>query len=133
MIVTAPPGIKNITAQLEQLITVAMMSRITLSLKRTAVRDGDDDNDDELDDPTFPIPTIHTENLAGVENRTRWSTRSARPRAAFSAHRTSFFSLHPRASFERDLDVPGIPQHAVLSDRHAFELRSLKASTHLPI
>jgi len=35
MIIVAPPGIKNITAQLEQLITVAMMSRITLRLKKT--------------------------------------------------------------------------------------------------
>ncbi|KAF8208534.1 hypothetical protein K438DRAFT_2012566 [Mycena galopus ATCC 62051] len=34
MIVGAPPGTKNICAQMEQLITVAMMSRITLSLKK---------------------------------------------------------------------------------------------------
>ncbi|KAJ7644394.1 hypothetical protein FB45DRAFT_897774 [Roridomyces roridus] len=34
MIISAPPGTKNICAQLEQLITVAMMSRITLSLKK---------------------------------------------------------------------------------------------------
>ncbi|KAF7299271.1 hypothetical protein MIND_00875800 [Mycena indigotica] len=34
MIVGAPPGIKNICAQTEQLITVAMMSRITLSLRK---------------------------------------------------------------------------------------------------
>ncbi|KLO12080.1 hypothetical protein SCHPADRAFT_941486 [Schizopora paradoxa] len=39
MIVTAPPAIKNITAQLEQLLTVTMMSRITLSLKRQAALD----------------------------------------------------------------------------------------------
>jgi len=39
MIVTASPGIKNITAQLEQLLTVAMMSRITLSLKQTSIID----------------------------------------------------------------------------------------------
>ncbi|KII86934.1 hypothetical protein PLICRDRAFT_43617 [Plicaturopsis crispa FD-325 SS-3] len=36
MIIAAPPGLKNITAQLELLLTVAMMSRITLNLKRTA-------------------------------------------------------------------------------------------------
>ncbi|EDR13649.1 uncharacterized protein LACBIDRAFT_292466 [Laccaria bicolor S238N-H82] len=36
MIVAAPPGIKNITAQLELLITVTMMSRITLNLKKSA-------------------------------------------------------------------------------------------------
>uniref|UniRef100_A0A8H8CEY6 Uncharacterized protein n=1 Tax=Psilocybe cubensis TaxID=181762 RepID=A0A8H8CEY6_PSICU len=34
MIVAAPPGTKNIAAQMEQLITVAMMSRITLNLKK---------------------------------------------------------------------------------------------------
>jgi len=34
MIVAAPPGTKNICAQMEQLITVAMMSRITLNLKK---------------------------------------------------------------------------------------------------
>ncbi|KAJ7465239.1 hypothetical protein FB451DRAFT_1402944 [Mycena latifolia] len=34
MIVAAPPGTKNICAQMEQLLTVAMMSRITLSLKK---------------------------------------------------------------------------------------------------
>jgi len=33
MIAVAPPGIKNITAQLELLLTVAMMSRITINLK----------------------------------------------------------------------------------------------------
>ncbi|KAJ7903809.1 hypothetical protein B0H14DRAFT_3421985 [Mycena olivaceomarginata] len=38
MIVAAPPGTKNICAQMEQLITVAMMSRITLSLKRAGRR-----------------------------------------------------------------------------------------------
>lgn len=34
MIIAAPPGLQNITAQLEQLITVAMMSRITLNLRK---------------------------------------------------------------------------------------------------
>jgi len=33
MIAAAPPGLQNITAQLELLMTVAMMSRITISLK----------------------------------------------------------------------------------------------------
>ena len=35
MIVFAPPGIQNITAQLELLLTVAMMSRITINLKKS--------------------------------------------------------------------------------------------------
>jgi hypothetical protein len=35
MIVAAPPGLKNITAQLELLITVTMMSRITLNLMKS--------------------------------------------------------------------------------------------------
>ncbi|KAF7358435.1 hypothetical protein MVEN_00894000 [Mycena venus] len=34
MIISAPPGLKNIAAQLELLVTVAMMSRITLNLKK---------------------------------------------------------------------------------------------------
>lgn len=38
MIIGAPPGTKNICAQMEQLITVAMMSRITLSLKKAGRR-----------------------------------------------------------------------------------------------
>ncbi|EGN91710.1 hypothetical protein SERLA73DRAFT_192123 [Serpula lacrymans var. lacrymans S7.3] len=39
MIVRAPPGIQNITAQLELLLTVAMMSRITLNLKKQAAQE----------------------------------------------------------------------------------------------
>jgi len=38
MIVAAPPGTKNIAAQMEQLVTVAMMSRITIHLKRAGDR-----------------------------------------------------------------------------------------------
>jgi hypothetical protein len=38
MIIFAPPGLKNITAQLELLLTVAMMSRITLNLKKQAAK-----------------------------------------------------------------------------------------------
>ncbi|KAJ7465179.1 hypothetical protein FB451DRAFT_1402887 [Mycena latifolia] len=36
MIIFAPPGLKNIAAQLELLITVTMMSRITLNLRKSA-------------------------------------------------------------------------------------------------
>ncbi|KIM36585.1 hypothetical protein M413DRAFT_31621 [Hebeloma cylindrosporum] len=39
MIVAVPPGTKNIAAQTEQLITVAMMSRITLNLKKAGLHD----------------------------------------------------------------------------------------------
>jgi len=38
MIISAPPGLKNIAAQLELLITVTMMSRITLNLKKCAAK-----------------------------------------------------------------------------------------------
>ncbi|CAL1713532.1 unnamed protein product [Somion occarium] len=40
MIALAPPGIQNITAQLEYLLTVAMMSRITLHLKKQGRMNG---------------------------------------------------------------------------------------------
>lgn len=36
MIAVSPPGIQNITAQLELLLTVAMMSRVTIDLKKHA-------------------------------------------------------------------------------------------------
>jgi len=42
MIITAPDGLKNIFAQFELLITVTMMSRITLSLRKNAREDDDD-------------------------------------------------------------------------------------------
>jgi len=42
MISTAPDGLKNIFAQFELLITVTMMSRITLSLRKNAREDDDD-------------------------------------------------------------------------------------------
>ncbi|KAK2465313.1 hypothetical protein APHAL10511_002667 [Amanita phalloides] len=38
MIAVAPPGLKNITAQLELLVTVMMMSRITLNLKKAGAK-----------------------------------------------------------------------------------------------
>ncbi|KAG1885252.1 hypothetical protein F4604DRAFT_1730777 [Suillus subluteus] len=38
MVVRAPEGLKNITGQLELILTVAMMSRITLSLKKEGTR-----------------------------------------------------------------------------------------------
>ncbi|KAG1822655.1 uncharacterized protein BJ212DRAFT_1296654 [Suillus subaureus] len=38
MVVRAPQGLKNITGQLELILTVAMMSRITLSLKKEGTR-----------------------------------------------------------------------------------------------
>jgi len=40
MIAFAPADIQNITAQLEYLLTVAMMSRITIHLKKTTTSDG---------------------------------------------------------------------------------------------
>jgi len=38
MIISAPPGLKNIAAQLELLVTVTMMSRITLNLKKLGAK-----------------------------------------------------------------------------------------------
>lgn len=42
MILKAPPGIQNICAQFEQLITVTMISRITISLRKN-IHPGEDD------------------------------------------------------------------------------------------
>ncbi|KAJ7134216.1 hypothetical protein C8R44DRAFT_420148 [Mycena epipterygia] len=39
MIISAPPGLKNIAAQMELLLTVTMMSRITLNLKKFTHKD----------------------------------------------------------------------------------------------
>ncbi|KAF7768520.1 hypothetical protein Agabi119p4_7763 [Agaricus bisporus var. burnettii] len=53
MIVFAEPGSKNITAQLELLLTVTMMSRITLSLKKSAAN-VDQSNPDNLSMELIP-------------------------------------------------------------------------------
>ncbi|KAL0569577.1 hypothetical protein V5O48_012386 [Marasmius crinis-equi] len=50
MIIAAPDGIKNILAQTEQLVTVAMMSRITISLKKEG-RKQEVSYDDEMSRP----------------------------------------------------------------------------------
>ncbi|KAI1790139.1 hypothetical protein LXA43DRAFT_1149566 [Ganoderma leucocontextum] len=50
MIVFAPPGIQNLCAQMEYLLTVTMMSRITLHLKRAA-------HEHEIRDSTLKFST----------------------------------------------------------------------------
>ncbi|KLO13006.1 hypothetical protein SCHPADRAFT_940778 [Schizopora paradoxa] len=173
MIVTAPPGIKNITAQLEQLLTVAMMSRITLSLKRPSVVDEDDAAHgnclpahaahwhapyDGRFSPVLPwrvsIPpslrspghsptcsappptharrsSIHKGGLSSDDYDHR------PPRAASFAGFSSlpvtrsmanFFSFGDVREAEEQVHVSSIPEHSPLSDRQAYELRSLKAS-----
>jgi len=58
MILKAPPGIQNICAQFEQLITVTMISRITISLRKN-VRSGEDDW--IQNDPTLSLKPANRE------------------------------------------------------------------------
>ncbi|KZP15816.1 hypothetical protein FIBSPDRAFT_958489 [Athelia psychrophila] len=60
MIISAPVGIQNVTAQLELLLTISMMSRITLNLKQRVHKpigasEGtyDSDEDDAGDDDDY--------------------------------------------------------------------------------
>ncbi|KAI0785123.1 hypothetical protein C8Q75DRAFT_809308 [Abortiporus biennis] len=55
MIASAPPGIQNITAQLEYLLTVAMMSRITIHLKKQAKKSSSMDQSETVSVPLRPV------------------------------------------------------------------------------
>jgi len=66
MIVAAEPGIKNITAQLELLLTVAMMSRITLNLKKEARISGASG-----DNATFDVKFSRDRSFSDATTRTR--------------------------------------------------------------
>ncbi|CDO76088.1 hypothetical protein BN946_scf184649.g14 [Trametes cinnabarina] len=57
MIVLAPDGLKNLTAQTEYLMTVAMMSRITLHLKKQTSRKWDSWGLETFSDSTSDTPT----------------------------------------------------------------------------
>jgi hypothetical protein len=66
MIVAAEPGIKNITAQLELLLTVAMMSRITLNLRKEAhISAASGDN------ATFDVKFSRDRSFSDATTRTR--------------------------------------------------------------
>ncbi|KIM36586.1 hypothetical protein M413DRAFT_31622 [Hebeloma cylindrosporum] len=80
MIVAAPPGTKNIAAQMEQLITVAMMSRITLNLKKA----GDRLHNDALVSP---------KSILFDRNK-----RHHRRGSSAGGHPSLILSLHPIAS-----------------------------------
>jgi hypothetical protein len=53
MIAAAPPGIRNITAQLELLLTVTMMSRITLNLRKQGYQGSTSHRSDSAGELTF--------------------------------------------------------------------------------
>ncbi|GJE88317.1 hypothetical protein PsYK624_044000 [Phanerochaete sordida] len=66
MIATAPPGLQNITAQLEQMLTVTMMSRITLHLREQArIRE------------SVAIPTLTSPRLSTMPSRVRFTLPSS--------------------------------------------------------
>ncbi|KZP15818.1 hypothetical protein FIBSPDRAFT_958491 [Athelia psychrophila] len=84
MITSAPVGIQNVTAQLELLLTISMMSRITLSLKQRAhesigASEGAydyDKEDDEDEDEDVTIRRRHS-SFSSVRSRgKRPSTQS---------------------------------------------------------
>ncbi|KZP26294.1 hypothetical protein FIBSPDRAFT_949474 [Athelia psychrophila] len=66
MIAAAPAGLKNVTAQLELLLTVAMMSRITLHLKREG--QSPDDKETSTLEVTF---SQHRHGFFDATTRTR--------------------------------------------------------------
>ncbi|KAI0075080.1 hypothetical protein K474DRAFT_1709320 [Panus rudis PR-1116 ss-1] len=75
MIAFAPPGLQNITAQMELLLTVAMMSRITLHLKKQG-RLGEGTEENTLDIPTG----VHDSEFRFARSRTsRVTGRSRNP------------------------------------------------------
>ncbi|EIW81106.1 hypothetical protein CONPUDRAFT_153655 [Coniophora puteana RWD-64-598 SS2] len=75
MIVRAPPGLQNITAQLELLVTVTMMSRITLNIRKKD-RYGDAQT---IDDDSSGIITSDTTRL---QSRHSSQTKSFSSRSA---------------------------------------------------
>lgn len=156
-----------------------MMSRITLSLKREAWSDGDDDDDYYLDSG-FPFPerspvTFRTDDGWGqrtacphtsvipISNRTSVVSGShsvphlRRPTSVIIGrphkHRNGFLpnsqettmqgsgvmsiiSLRSHISDEdrqreRDANIPVIAEHEKLSDRDAYELRTLRPSARV--
>ncbi|KAF4621789.1 hypothetical protein D9613_012207 [Agrocybe pediades] len=89
MIVAAPPGTKNIAAQTEQLITVAMMSRITLNLKRAG---------EEITSDSLPSP----KSLLFDRRRRRRSSSGGRNLLDHPSFTMSLPSPPPNATFDRE-------------------------------
>jgi len=158
MIATASPGIKNIAAQLEQLLTVAMMSRITLSLKRPSVIDDEGPYYPGHPLPAYGVharfsgsrslpwhvsipPSLRSPNMSPTSQASipypRASLqkdkkeRTSRPMsfAGFPAPRSlvSFFSFGDEHDEATQRHIASIQEHSPLSERQAYELRSLKA------
>ncbi|KAJ6466328.1 hypothetical protein C8R45DRAFT_1172842 [Mycena sanguinolenta] len=120
MIVAAPPGTKNICAQMEQLITVAMMSRITLSLKK-AGRHGE----------IVPTPFLFDGRNAEFYSDTFMSMDSP-PEDVTPPHTDGLkhpdrLVLHGRSAIQ--FAIPPSPQPSFMLEPFASSAKAVRAST----
>ncbi|KAJ3917569.1 hypothetical protein F5877DRAFT_68101 [Lentinula edodes] len=117
MIAVADSGLKNITAQLELLVTVTMMSRITLNLMQSP-----DKHQDHIE--VFPLSSVHSR--AYQSNTDNHSGEAWRPYSlSLPAPLVNPPSIHtPTSGKGRDQDY-GAPV-----DDIEFERRSLAFSSH---
>ncbi|KAH9854767.1 hypothetical protein C2E23DRAFT_725762 [Lenzites betulinus] len=101
MIVSAPDGLKNVTAQTEYLMTVAMMSRITLHLKKHADAPTDSLG---LFSSSEPPPPTRTSRVRGL----RFARGSASVGTALNITVQEYSTVHD----DRGEELPAPPSRA---------------------